>query len=110
MCPGSWVDAGHGQFEEGEEGVEAVLGGIDPNFVGASVGRSAVDEGPVYDCDNEGVCYDCAPEKVVEGLEGSREAVEEGGSAMEGVREGVDCGDAEVACDSPETEDWLALC
>lgn len=40
-------------------------------------------------------------------MERARESVKEGGSAVECVRECVNCGDGEVETYSPVAEDWL---
>lgn len=66
MDPGGGVDAGHGNFEEGEEGVHGVLRGVGPDVVGGL--EAAEEDAPVDDGDEEGVGGDGGIVEVVEGL------------------------------------------
>ncbi len=73
MDPRRGVDAREDDFEQGEGGVEAVLRDVGPEGEGGAEVR--VEDCPVDDCDEEGVGGYGAPEEVVEGLKGAREAV-----------------------------------
>jgi len=60
-------------FEKSKRGVETVLGDVGPE--GERGVEVRVEDYPIDDCDEEAVGGYCAPEEVVEGLEGPREAV-----------------------------------
>lgn len=111
--PGRWLDAGEEELKEGKDAVEGVPGNSMPcgKVVGeqAAAAAAVVDDGPEDDGDEKGQCDDRCLEERMEGLEGAREAGEEGGVATtaggDDVRKGVDGGDGEVAGDAPEGED-----
>lgn len=91
--------AGDYELEEGEEGVEGVLGEVGPAGVGGFE-PGGVEDGPVDDCDEEGVGDYGGVEEGVERLEGAGEVCEEGG-AVACVGEGVKGGEEEVEGESP---------
>ena len=70
-----------------------------------AVVEAVVQDAPVHDRDEEGVCGYAGPEEGVQGLEGARESVEEGRAAVDGVGEGVDGGGEEVERETPVAED-----
>lgn len=105
------VDPGRGRgardddLEEGEGGVEGVLGGVGEGLEGGGEPHARVDDAPVDGGDDEGVGGDGGVVEGVQGLQRAGELLEHGGGAGARVGQGVEGRDEVVEGQPPVGED-----
>lgn len=98
------VDPRDDELEQAKDGIQAMLRDVDPERILGRI-RFRVQQSPIHDGDDKGKRHNGGKEQVMQRLQDPREAIEERGASVKGIRKGMDGRDGKVEGDAPKAQD-----